>query len=267
MTYFKSVVAMLKKASFMGAFFLLASCQQHANASFCSIDPIAFEHRVKYVVDGDTVRLQDDRRIRLIGIDAPEMGGRGRTTEPFAEQAKRRLGALVKANNNKVSLRLGEQSHDRYGRVLAHLYDRKGASLEEQLIAEGLAYHVVIAPNVALADCLAQAEGQARQQRVGLWKNAVFVSPQQLNRSGFTLLQGRIQRVQRNRGGVWLELDHSVSVNIAPNALQYFQDVKFEQWQGRTLKTRGWVSERKGQSKKDAKWRLTASHPSMLELQ
>ncbi len=267
MTYFKSVVVMLKKASFMGAFFLLASCQQHAAASFCSIDPIASEHRVKYVVDGDTVRLQDDRRIRLIGIDAPEIGGRGRTTEPFAEQAKRRLGALVKANNDKVSLRIGEQSHDRYGRVLAHLYDRKGASLEEKLVAEGLAYHVVIEPNMALADCLAQAENSARQQRVGLWKNATFIPTQQISRGGFTLLQGRIQSVQHNRGGVWLELGHSVSVNIPPNALQYFKGVKFEQWQGRTLKTRGWVSERKGQPKKYAKWRLTASHPSMLELQ
>lgn len=267
MTYVKSVVAMLKKASFMGAFFLLLSSSAYAATSFCSIKDSPAEHAVKKVVDGDTLRLQDDRRVRLIGIDAPEMGGRGRTTEPFAVQATRRLEALVKANNDKVSLRIGEQSHDRYGRVLAHLYDRKGASLEEQLVAEGLAYHVVIAPNVALADCLAQAESYARQKRVGLWKNATFITSQKLNKGGFTLVQGRIQSVQRNRGGIWLELEHSVSVNIPLGALQYFKGVKFEQWQGRTLKTRGWVSERKGQSNKYAKWRLVASHPSMLELQ
>ena len=253
--------------SFMGAFFLLLSCQPHAAASFCSIDPIPSEHAVKYAVDGDTLRLQDDRRVRLIGIDAPEMGGRGRTTEPYAVQAKRRLTALVKANNNKVSLGIGEQSHDRYQRVLAHLYDRKGASLEEQLVAEGLAYHVAVAPNVALADCLALAERYARQQRVGLWKKAIFIPAQQIKTGGFTLLQGRIKSVQRNRGGVWLDLGDSLTVNIPLSALQYFKSEQFEQWQGRTLKTRGWVSERKDQQGKYAKWRLTVSHPSMFELQ
>ncbi len=267
MTNFKSVVAMLKKASFMGAFFLLLSCDSAAATSFCSIKDAPTEYAVRNVVDGDTIRLQDDRRVRLIGINAPEMGGRGRTTEPYAVQAKRRLTALIKANNNKVSLRVGEHSQDRYGRILANLYDRNGVSLEEQMVAEGLAYHVVVAPNVELARCLAQAESYPRQQRIGLWKNVSFISTQELNQGGFTLLQGRIQSVQRNRGGVWLELEHSVSVNIPLSALQYFNGERFAQWQGRTLKTRGWVSERKGQSKKYAKWRLTASHPSMLELQ
>lgn len=267
MTNLKTVVAMLKKASFMGAFFLLLSCDSAAATSFCSIKDVPAEYAVRNVVDGDTLRLKDDRRVRLIGINAPEMGGRGRTTEPYAVQAKRRLTALINANNNKVSLRVGEQSQDHYGRVLANLYDRNGISLEEQMVAEGLAYHVVVAPNAALANCLVEAEHKARQQRIGLWKEAVFISTQELNQGGFTLLQGRIQSVQRNRGGVWLELEHSVSVNIPLSALQYFEGERFAQWQGRILKTRGWVSERKGQPKKYAKWRLTVSHPSMLELQ
>lgn len=267
MTLIHTVVVMLKKASFMGAFFLLLSLPVHAAVAFCAVNERLAEYAVSYVVDGDTVRLQDGRSVRLIGINAPEIGGRARTTEPYAVQAKARLSALVKANDNKVGLQLSEQTHDRYGRVLAHLYDRHGASLEAQLIAEGLAYHVLIAPNLALADCLTQAEQQARQQQLGLWKKVTFISAQQLSRGGFTLLQGRIQSVQRNRGGVWLELGHSVTVNIPLNALLYFKDQAFEQWQGRRLKTRGWVSERTNQQKKYAKWRLTVSHPSMLELQ
>ena len=267
MTNCKSVVAMLKKASLVGAFFLLLACSNHTAASFCSIKNTPPEFAVRNVVDGDTLRLQDNRRVRLVGIDAPEMGGRGRTTEPYAVKATQRLTALVKANHNKVGLRIAEQSHDRYGRVLAHLYNRDGASLEEQLVAEGLAYHVVIAPNTALAGCLAQAEQSARQQRLGLWATASYLPAQKLTQGGFTLLQGRIRQVQRNRGGVWLELGYSVTVNIPLSALQYFNDEKFEQWQGRTVKTRGWVTERKGQQNKYAKWRLTVSHPSMLELQ
>ena len=256
---------MLKKASLVGAFLLLVS-NTYAATALCSIETSLPEHSVDNVVDGDTLRLRDGRRVRLIGINAPEMGGRGRRTEAYAVQATRRLAALVKASDNKVRLRFGEPSRDRYGRVLAHVYDRAGASLEAQLVVEGLAYHTVVAPNAALAGCLSQAEQLARSQGLGVWKNATFTTADKVNAGGFTLLQGHIKRVQRNRGGVWLELGHSVTVNIPLNALPYFKGRRFEQWQGRTLQTRGWLSARKGQQKKYAKWRLTVSHPSMLEL-
>ena len=265
MTYFQSVVAVLKKASLVGAFFMSLQTGAHATTTLCSVKDIPVQHAVHSVIDGDTIRLKDSRRVRLIGVNAPEVGGRGRSAEPYAVKAKRRLTALVKANNDKVGLLVGEQSHDRYGRVLAHLYDRNGVSLEAQLVSEGLAYHVVVAPNIALTGCLTKAEQHARKQRLGLWGSATFTPAQKLSQGGFALLQGRIQSVQRNRGGVWLELGHSVTVNIPLNALRYFKNERFESWQGRTITTRGWVSERKGQATKFAKWRLTVSHPSMLE--
>lgn len=267
MTFIDRVIAMLKKASLVGAFLLLLTSYGYAATALCSIDTVPAAQPVSKVVDGDTLRLADGRRVRLIGINAPELGGRGQPTEAYAVKATRRLTALVKASNNRVHLRIGEPSHDRYGRVLAHVYDANGVSLEAQLVAEGLAYHTVVAPNTALAQCLSQAEQQARIQRLGLWRNATFTRAEKINAAGFTLLQGRIERVQRNRGGIWLELGHSVTVNIPLNALPNFTGQRFEQWQGRTLKIRGWLSERKGQQKKYAKWRLTVSHPSMLELQ
>lgn len=266
MTYLNWVVAMLKKAPLVGVFLLLVS-NSYAATALCSIDTVPQAQSVDNVMDGDTLRLRDGRRVRLIGINAPEMGGRGRRAEAYALEATRRLTALVKANNNEVNLRMGEPGRDRYGRMLAHVYDRVGISIEAQLVAEGLAYHTVVAPNTALAGCLAQAEQQARGQHLGVWKKATFTHAQEMNTGGFTLLQGRIERVQRNRGGVWLELGHSVTVNIPLRALPYFNGERFEQWQGRMLKTRGWVSERKGQQNKYAKWRLTISHPSMLEWQ
>ena len=265
MTYLQSVVALLKRASLVGAFFMALQTGAHATTTLCSIKKVPAQQAVHSVVDGDTIRLKDGRRVRLIGINAPEMGGRGGSAEPYAVKAKRRLAALVAANNGKVGLMLGEHSHDRYGRVLAHLYGHDGVNLEAQLVSEGLAYHVVVAPNTALAGCLVQVEQRARKQRLGLWGRTAFIPAEQLNKGGFTLLQGRIQSVQRNRGGVWLELGHSVTVNIPLNALQYFKNERIESWQGSKIKTRGWVSERKGQSEKFAKWRLMVSHPSMLE--
>ena len=267
MTYVKSVIAVLRKASFRGAFFLLLSTPSYATTAFCSIAPIKAEFSVKQVIDGDTVRLHNGRSVRLIGIDAPEMGGRGRTDQPYAVQAKQRLSALIQANNNKVSLRLGQEPRDRYDRVLAYLYDRHGVSLGEQLVAAGLAFNVALAPNTDFAECLVQAEEHARTSGLGLWKHAAYKPAQQVKAGGFTLLQGRIQKVQRNKGGVWLELGHSVTIQIPTQALAYFDPQTFEDWQGRILHARGWVADRKGQNSQYARWRLTVSHPSMLQLQ
>src|SRR5699024_4822870 len=261
------VVALLKKASLMGAFFLLLATPLYATNNFCPLKKALPEYSVQRVVDGDTLRLQVGRRVRLIGINAPELGGSGRSAEPYAVQASRYLRSLIQANNGKVAVQVGQQSHDRYGRLLANLYDAKGVSLEEQLLSKGLAYHVAIAPNLNLAECLAHAENSARQQQLGLWQAAHYIPVQALNSSGFTLLQGRIQQVQRNRGGVWLELGHSVTVNIPPEALQYFTVEQFANWQGRDLQVRGWVAGRSRHKAQYARWRLTVSHPSMLNLQ
>ena len=69
--------------------------------------------------------------VRLIGIDAPEMGGRGRTTEPYAVQAKRRLNALVH-NNNKVHLRSAKKAMIIW--TVWPLYDRDGVNLKSSCL-------------------------------------------------------------------------------------------------------------------------------------
>lgn len=58
--------------------------------------------QVRQVVDGDTLRLVDGRSVRLIGINTPEVGRKGRSSEPYAEAARRRLQALVNASDGRV---------------------------------------------------------------------------------------------------------------------------------------------------------------------
>lgn len=71
------------------------------------------------VVDGDTIRLGGER-VRLVGIDAPEIHGcpGGRACAPGDGQAsKQSLQSLMRGS---VSIR--RVGHDRYGRTLAHVY-------------------------------------------------------------------------------------------------------------------------------------------------
>lgn len=72
--------------------------------AFCPLPQQAQQVVVRQVVDGDTLRLVDGRSVRLIGINAPEIGRKGRTSEPYAEAARRRLQALVNASDGRIGL-------------------------------------------------------------------------------------------------------------------------------------------------------------------
>lgn len=260
--------ALLKKASLVGAFFVFGFYLGPAQA-FCPAPGKLPSAQVQRVVDGDTLRLVDGRNVRLIGLNTPEMGRQGRSAEPFAEAARQRLQALVKAGGGRVSLRMGNQAKDHYGRILAHAYDKRGRNLEAQLLAEGLGYLVAIAPNLALVECQQAAERSARQARLGLWRSPPLQTPRQLKSGGFTLLQARVARVERNRGGVWLELGDSAVLHVASKALDGFDLRLLQGLQGRRVEARGWLIDRSRRGALpagQARWMLPLSHGAMLEV-
>ncbi|KFX71361.1 nuclease [Pseudomonas taeanensis MS-3] len=258
----------LKKASLVGAFFVFVLYLAPAQA-FCPAPGKVPSVKVQHVVDGDTLRLVDGRKVRLIGLNAPELGRNGRSAEPFAEAARRRLRELVAASDGRVSVQLGRETKDRYGRTLAHLYDARGRNLEAQLLAEGLGYLVAIAPNVALVECQLLAERSARQAGLGLWRQSPVQTPGQLRRGGFALVRGQVERVERNRGGVWLELGDSLVVRVAPQSLGAFDLGALRALVGSRVEVRGWVvdrSRRGGVKPGQARWMLSLNHGAMLEV-
>jgi endonuclease YncB( thermonuclease family) len=259
---------LLKKASLVGAFFVSAICFAPAWA-FCPAPVGLPVVGVKQVVDGDTLRLADGRSVRLIGINTPEVARKGRPAEPFAEQAKRRLQALVTANSGRVAVQVGQQAKDHYGRTLAHVYDDQGQNLEAQLLAEGLGFQVAIAPNVALLKCQQTAERTARAARQGVWRDAPILKAAKLNGSGFALVQGRVMNVEQNRGGVWLQLDGPLVLQVANKALPAFDLKALRALRGRSVEARGWVIDRTRSGKQQAgqaRWMLPLTHPAMLEV-
>lgn len=78
------------------------------------------------VPDGDSIQLRDGRRIRLLGIDAPEKGRCG------AEAAQLRLTDFVKGNH----VTLHDIVTDDYGRQLANVYV-KGIFINGQMVENG----------------------------------------------------------------------------------------------------------------------------------
>jgi endonuclease YncB( thermonuclease family) len=258
---------LMKKASLAGAFFVSAIWLSGAQA-FCptpgGLTPVA----VQRVVDGDTLRLSDGRNVRMIGLNTPELGKQGRSDEPFAVAARKRLEALVAASDGRVGLVPGKESKDHYGRTLAHVYGADGANLEAQMLAEGLGFQVAVAPNVDLVACQQAAERNARQAGLGVWRQSPVLKAEQISTSGFAVLSGRVSKVQRNRGGVWIELQDSVVLRVAPNLLARFDVDSLESLKGKQIEARGWVldrSRRGGLKEGQARWMLPLTDPAMLQ--
>ena len=258
---------LMKKASLVGAFFVSAIWFSGAQA-FCLVPSGLASVAVQRVVDGDTVRLSDGRSVRMIGLNTPELGKQGRSDEPFAVAARKRLEALVAASDGRVSVLPGKESKDHYGRTLAHLYGADGVNLEAQMLAEGLGFQVAVAPNVDLVTCQQAAEHSARQAGLGVWRQSPVLKAEQINASGFAVVSGRVSKVQRNRGGVWIELQDSLVLRVAPNLLGQFDVAALERLKGKQIEARGWVvdrSRRGGLKQGQARWLLPLTDPAMLQ--
>ncbi|WLH13199.1 thermonuclease family protein [Pseudomonas hefeiensis] len=256
----------MKKASLAGAFFVSAIWLSGAQA-FCPVPPALAQVQVQRVVDGDTLRLADGRSVRMIGLNSPELGRQGRSDEPFAVAARRRLETLVRASEGRVGLIPGKEGKDRYGRTLAHVYNADGQNLEAQLLAEGLGFHVVVAPNVDLAHCQRAAERQAREAGLGVWKRSPVLQAQQIRASGFAVLTGRVSGVTRNRGGIWVQLEGPVVLRVAPNLVSRFDMASLERLKGKRIEARGWVVDRSRRGRLEpghARWLLPLTDPGML---
>jgi endonuclease YncB( thermonuclease family) len=258
---------LLKKASLAGAFFVSAIWLSGAQA-YCPVPNGLKPVAVQRVVDGDTLRLSDGRSVRMIGLNTPELGKQGRSDEPFAVAARNRLEALVAASNGRVGVRPGKEGKDRYGRTLAHLYGADGANLEAQMLAEGLGFQVAVAPNVDLVRCQQAAERRARQAGLGVWRHSPVLNAGQIKASGFAVLKGRVSKIQRNRGGIWIELQDSLVLRVAPNLIGQFDVASIERLKGRQIEARGWVvdrSRRGGLKSGQARWLLPLTDPAMLQ--
>ncbi|PVM82077.1 thermonuclease family protein [Caulobacter endophyticus] len=111
------------------------------------------------VHDGDTLRCGADR-VRLYGVDAPEVK-RGKTpAEPLAYEAR---DLLVSLTRGRVGCRVVD--HDRYGRHVARCWSDASPDINAALIRSGLTTEYRRYSKGAYAS----AEAEARQARRGVW--------------------------------------------------------------------------------------------------
>jgi len=116
---------------------------------------------VSKVIDGDTIKLQNGERVRLLGINTPEKG------QPYYEEATNRLKELIEGKT--ITLEKDIEDKDQYGRLLRHIYiDDTFVNLE--MVREGYANVYVIHPNVKYSSKFENAEEEAKNAKRGIWQ-------------------------------------------------------------------------------------------------
>jgi len=130
--------------------------------------------RVKTVIDGDTIELEDGRRLRYIGIDTPETKYPSQPIECFGQGAYEKNKTLVEGKEVRLEKDVSET--DKYGRLLRYVYVDE-IMINELLVKEGYANATSYPPDIKYQDLFRKAEQEAREAEKGLWGTACKVEP------------------------------------------------------------------------------------------
>ncbi len=216
---------------------------------------------VRYVYDGDTVRLADGRKLRLIGINTPERGRDDQPAEPYADAARQQL-QQWRQNSGQWYLLYDQQRRDRYGRLLAHVFDGQGRNIIQQLLRDGAGQLLVIPPNLKFIHCYRRAQQAARRAGHGVWALPEYqpVTVEQLlpTTRGYRMVTGELTRIGESRSSLWLNLGRHFALRIRKSDLSYFNRQEIATWVGRRITAQGWIYRYKGQS------RMRLRHPAAL---
>ncbi len=216
---------------------------------------------VKRVYDGDTVILEDNQRVRLLGVNTPEIESRHRQSESGGVAAKEWLQKQLQGK--KAYLEFDEENHDHYKRLLAHIFLSDGTHLNHALVKNGLAFVNIIPPNMRYADILINAQQQAEKQSLGVWSipdyQAYPLSQISSGRKGWQRVIGTPLSIKSSRKYTRLIFNDKVNIRIANENLKLFP--KLENYLNKSLEIRGWISRSKDH------YSILIHHPSAIIFQ
>ncbi len=247
---------LLERALLLSAFFILFSPD---SLFACQSGKLSKPVTVKFVYDGDTLYLKDQRKIRIIGIDTPEMGWHGKVQEPYAAEATEALRELLYQHHNQVRLQIGKDAYDRYGRQLAHVFLPDGTNISEWMLLRGFATTLFIPPNLKYLNCYVKAEQKAQNQQINIWKQKKFnlhvADLLDKDYTGYVRLVAKVDSIKRNKRSIMINLRGGIRIKINQSNLHYFKSIHFDSLAGKRISVTGLI-------RKHGKFRtINVKHP------
>ena len=215
----------------------------HPDAKTVNIKPGYGFNSVKTVYDGDTVVLEDGRKIRLLGINTPEVQHKDKTADAGGEDAKAWL--INKLQHARVRLEFDRDKTDKYGRTLAHLFSEKKEHINLSLVKAGLATISIYPPNLRYVNELVAAENKAEQDKLGIWRRVEYAAIPVSNLTeaghpGWSRLVGKVVTIRNTRKSIYLVFSSLFEARIERKWQSLFPDVNG--YLGKTIEVRGWLS-------------------------
>lgn len=136
---------------------------------------------VSKVIDGDTFKMSNGEKVRLLGIDTPEKydsdkldrqsGQSGRdkeTIKRLGEASSEYVRKLVEGKKVTMVREPGYDDRDKYGRLLRYIYMEDGTFVNAKILEDGYA-NVFYSKQISKMDEFKRLERDARENKRGLW--------------------------------------------------------------------------------------------------
>jgi endonuclease YncB( thermonuclease family) len=242
---------------------VLAGSARGAGAQTCALEPQASRAVVR-VIDGETLALDDGTEVRLVGALAPRAPAGNAQEWPFERAAVSALELLVKGRT--VQLKTVGRQHDRYGRLLAHVFVADGGEtvwVQRALVTAGHVRAYALPGNEGCLADLLIAEETARESRRGLWASVAYQvheasDTRELLRiaGSFAVVEGRVERVAKAGRRLYLNFGtdwrRDFSISVPPTLLRggSLGEAKIVErlkaLAARRVRVRGWIQRRNG---------------------
>mgnify|MGYP001581968862 CR=1 FL=1 len=243
-------------------FFLLAVCLLFG----CGQPQSGADFRVKRVIDGDTVELENGQTVRYLGIDTPETRRKEGekwiySPDAYAEEAKEFNRKMVEGKS--LRLEFDVQRQDKYKRLLAYCFV-DGEFVNARLLEEGYALLYTSPPNVKYADILLKMQENARRNNKGLWAGISVIAAKDARHylNKIVTVEGKVSSVYQSPKVTILNFGQSRFKGVIfKNEFPVFmaQGVSLSGYKGRLVRITGKVKEYKDD------FEIIIRHPSDIE--
>ena len=238
-----------------------------ANCSSSQLSP-SEKATVKWVYDGDTLLLQDKRKIRIIGIDTPEVKHHKQKAQAYGAKAREALRELLKKQNYQILLRYGKEKQDKYKRTLAHVFLPDGTNISNWLLERGYAKTFAFPPNTILANCYQVVEETAQNNALRIWrykKNQIkTIETLSARYTGYIRFKGVVNKIKHHKKSLIMTFEGNrkrpIRLKIKKKNLKYFKKFKIDSLKNKTILVTGILRSRYG------KRTIYVNYPTQLKI-
>jgi hypothetical protein len=207
------------------------------------------------ILKSDMIMLDDNKRYRLENVLVPPF-----EDAPAVEELKQEF------LNKPVTIYAFhdvQEDQEKYGVPYAHIVNNRGMWVQQDLISKGLAWALCTDTSPQTADILKQTEEKARVDHQGFWKDPAYAikTPDNIGDylDSYQIVEGQISYVssksvsgyidfnfgkgKKRKFAIRFENDTTFQTFLDDPITGLKNRLDFTQWQGRTVRVRGWVKD------------------------